>query len=184
MTTENKVKFGLSNLHIAVRTGDTAGTPVAVKGAVSLSLNPQGETSKFFADNIAYYVTQSNQGYSGDLVVARFPDEIRQAIWGEVLEATDKVLYEVSSAEQAIFDMGFQIEGDKHSRLVWLYGCTATRPQLGSATIADSKEVQTETCTITSSPLANGLVKAVTTVETTAAVKSAWFESVYIPTIS
>lgn len=181
--TESKVKFGLKNLHIAVRNGDTAGEVVALPGAVSLSLDPQGEQSIFYADNIAYYVTQSNQGYSGDLEVAKFPDAIRQALWGEVLQATDKVLYELATAEPAVFDLGFQIDGDQQERLVWLYGCTATRPTLGSTTIAESKEVQTETCTITSSPLANGLVKSVTTAETTAAVKSAWFTTVYVPTI-
>ncbi len=180
---ENKVKFGLKNVHIAIRDGDTAGTPMAVPGAVSLSMDPQGEQSIFYADNIAYYVTQSNQGYSGDLELAMIPDAMRQAIWGEVLQATDKVLYEVANAEPAIFDLGFQIEGDQQERLTWIYGCTATRPQIGSTTIAESKEVQTEKCTITSSPLANGLVKSVTTAETTAAVKSAWFESVYVPTI-
>lgn len=181
--TENKVKFGLKNLHIAVREGNTPGTVVSLPGAVSLSLDPQGEQSIFYADNIAYYVTQSNQGYSGDLEVAKFPDAIRQALWGEVLQATDKVLYELATTEPAVFDLGFQIEGDQQERLVWLYGCTATRPTLGSTTIAESKEVQTETCTITSSPLANGLVKSVTTAETTAAVKSAWFTAVYVPTI-
>lgn len=180
---ENRVKFGLKGLHYAVRNGNTAGTVKEVKGSVSLSLNPLGETTTFYADNIAYYVSQSNQGYSGDLELARIPDEMRQDLWGEVLQATDKVLYELASAEPAVFDLGFQIEGDQRERLVWLYGCTATRPTVGSATIAESKEVQTETITITSSPLENGLVKAVTTEETTAAVKSAWFESVYVPTM-
>lgn len=181
--TANKVKFGLKNVHYAVRTNGTPGTPVAVPGAVSLSLEPQGEQNKFYADNIAYYVSQSNQGYSGDLELALIPDQMREDLWGEVLQATDKVLYELSTTEPAVFDLGFQIEGDQQERLVWIYGCTATRPSVGSTTIAESKEVQTETCTITSSPLANGLVKSVSTDATTSAVKSAWFTSVYVPTI-
>lgn len=180
---ENKVKFGLKNLHYAVRTNGAAGTVKAVDGAVSLSLDPQGETSTFYADNIAYYVTQANQGYSGDLEIARIPDEMRQDIWGAVLHSTDKTLYEKADAEPAVFDLGFQIEGDQQSRLIWLYGCTATRPQLGSTTIAENKEVQTETITITSAPLANGLVFACTTDETPTATVSGWFTEVYEPTI-
>lgn len=181
--TENKVKFGLKNVHYAVRTDGVAGTVKAVPGAVNLSLSPQGETSTFYADNIAYYVSQSNQGYSGDLELALIPDQMRQDLWGENLEATDKVLYELSSAEPAVFDLGFQIDGDQQERLIWIYACSATRPNLGSATIAESKEVQTETVTITSSPLSNGLVKAMTTKDTPTATKTAWFNEVYEPTI-
>lgn len=180
---ENKVQFGLKNVHYAVRTGNTAGTVKPVEGAVNLNLSPQGEQSTFYADNIAYYVTQSNQGYSGDLEMARFPDEMRRDIWGEELQETDKVQYELTDAEPAVFDLGFQIDGDATNTLVWIYGCTATRPTVGSATIAEGKEVQTETCTITSSPLANGLVRSFTTDATTATVRAAWFESVYVPTL-
>ena len=180
---ENKVQFGLKNVHYAVRNGSTAGTVKSVNGAVNLNLSPQGDTNTFYADNIAYYVTQSNQGYSGDLEMAHFPDEMRQDIWGEV-QGTDGVQYELSTVEPAVFDLGFQIDGDETNTLVWIYGCTATRPAVGSATIAEGKEVQTETCTITSSPLANGLVRSFTTDSTTSTVRNAWFTSVYVPTIS
>ena len=53
---ENKVKFGLSNVHIAKITEEdgaiTYGTPFAMPGAVSLSADPEGETTPFYADNI------------------------------------------------------------------------------------------------------------------------------------
>ena len=181
---ENKVQFGLKNVHYAKRVNGVAGTVKSVNGAVTLALSAQGETNKFFADNIAYYVTQSNQGYSGDLEMAHFPDEMRRDLWGEVLEATDKVQYELSNVEPAVFDLGFQIDGDENETLVWIYGCTASRPAVGSSTINENKEVKTETCTITSSPLANGLVRSFTTDSTTSAVRSAWFTTVYEPTIS
>ena len=48
---ENKVKFGLKNVHYAVRTSGGAGTVKSVPGAVNLSLSPQGDTNKFYADN-------------------------------------------------------------------------------------------------------------------------------------
>lgn len=57
-TSENKVKFGLSNVHIAKITevdGDiTYGEPFAMPGAVSLTADPEGETAKFHADNVVY----------------------------------------------------------------------------------------------------------------------------------
>ena len=73
---ENKVKFGLSNVHIAKITEEagviTYGTPFAMPGAKSLTADPEGETTPFYADNIKYYIATSNQGYSSK--DSRFPN--------------------------------------------------------------------------------------------------------------
>lgn len=45
----------------------TFATPVAMPGAVSISMNPTGEPESFYADGIEYYVINNNQGYEGDL---------------------------------------------------------------------------------------------------------------------
>ena len=68
--TENKVQFGLEKVHYAVLEGGAYGTPVPIPGAVNLSLNPVGEMEKFYADNVVYYVSNTNDGYDGDLEVA------------------------------------------------------------------------------------------------------------------
>ena len=86
----NKVKYGLSNVYYAKATIDpstgaaTYDTPVAIKGAVNLSLDPQGELSPFYADNIKYYTVNNNSGYEGDLEIALIPDSFRKDILGEV----------------------------------------------------------------------------------------------------
>ena len=59
----NKVKFGLSEVHIAPITavGDssyTYGTIFSIPGAVSLTLDRAGDETEFYADNIKYF-TQS-----------------------------------------------------------------------------------------------------------------------------
>ena len=77
MPKKNKVQFNLKNVYYAVQTaeeGITWGTPVHVPGAVSLSLDQQGEITKFYADGIIYYQSSSNHmGMNGDLEMALFP---------------------------------------------------------------------------------------------------------------
>ena len=67
----NKVKYNLKNVHAAKLTRTEDGgysyeTPRAIPGAVSISLDAEGDTSPFYADGIVYFRSVSNNGYSGD----------------------------------------------------------------------------------------------------------------------
>ena len=59
-------------------------------------LDPRGETTDFYADDILYYTTSTNQGYETALTVANIPQEFRTDVLGETLEGTDNVLTEIS----------------------------------------------------------------------------------------
>lgn len=53
----NKVKFNICNCHYALQRAAEDGemtfdTPVAMPGAVSLALDPNGESESFYADGI------------------------------------------------------------------------------------------------------------------------------------
>lgn len=179
--TEDKVKFNLKNAHYAIWDATTKKflTPVAVPGSVSLSMDPQGDVTPEYADGIVYYTTTANQGYSGDWELERVTDQMRQDIWGDTLN-TDGVLVENANTEPKTFALLFQIDGDQAGRDMVLYNCTATRPSVGGATNNETKQFTHDTCTITAVPMSDGKVKAATTATTTDAIKTAWFDSVYV----
>lgn len=185
---KNKVKFNICNVHYALITVDedgevTFGTPVAMPGAVSLSLEPNGEPSNFYADGYAYYTISNNMGYEGDLELAMVPESFRTDVLKESLD-DNSVLVESANVETANFALLFEFDGDVKKIRHVLYNCSAARPNIESATNEEEIEVQTETLAITAAPLANGYVKARTGDSTTDTVYTGWYTSVYMPTVT
>jgi len=184
---KNKVRFGLKNCHYAKATFDEDGNvtyakPVRLPGAVSLSLDPEGENENFYADDIVYYVLNNNAGYEGDLELALIPDEFLKDILHEEEDANG-VLTENANNEFERFALLFEFTGDKNAIRHVLYCCSASRPSVEGETKEDEKEVQTEELSIIASALANGAVKAKTSSNTSKAVYDAWYDAVYEPTI-
>ena len=185
MAGKNKVKFNICNVHYAPITkaedgSGTFDTPVAMPGAVSISLDPTGEPESFYADGVEYYVINNNQGYDGDLELAMIPVSFRTDILKEEQDA-NKVLVENSNSETGSFALLFEFDGDVRKIRHVLYNCSASRPSIESKTNEDEKEVQTETLTVKARPLASGYVKAKTGDSTTEAVYNDWYKSVYQP---
>ena len=185
---KNKVQFNLKNVYYSILTetvnnGETQyswATPVHVPGAVNLSLEAQSELSPFYADGIVYYQTVSQNGYQGDLEMAKFPDQMLKDVWGLTEGETSKVLTENVNVEPKAFALLFQIDGDAGSEMYVMYNCKGTKPGISSTTNTDTKEPQTQTSTISATPLEDGNVFARTTADTPDATKNSWFDSVFV----
>lgn len=184
---KNKVKYGLKNVYYAKATIDetnntaTYDTPKRWPGGVSLSLDQEGETTKFRADNIDYWVGTSNNGYSGDLECALIPEDFKVEVMGEI-EDSNGVFIENAGAKTVHFALLFQFEGDVNATRHVLYNCTATRPSVSGSTTDTSIEPQTETVNLNAVAIHNAaldmdVVKG--RVLETEAKYSTWFDAVY-----
>ncbi len=184
---KNKVKFGLNKVHWAKITAwsddgvPTFATPVRLPGAVSLSIDANGENENFYADNSVYYVINNNAGYDGDLEVALITTDFATAILGEQLDAKG-VLVERNDAETSQFALMFEFDGDKNHILHVLYCCSASRPATEGETTEESKSVKTEKLSLKASALPNGLVKSKTCESTDPTTYDNWYNAVYMPT--
>ena len=184
----NKVKYGLKNVYYAVATIDASthaasyGSPKAFPGAVSMSLDAQGELTPFRADNVDYWIGNANNGYQGDLEMALITDDFRKDILGQVEDANG-MLVELKDVEAIHFALMFQFEGDEKNTRHVFYNVTCTRPTVSGQTTAETIEPQTETVTFTAvaihnSALNKDIVKA-SAPETTSGAYTTWFSSVY-----
>ena len=183
----NKIKYGLKNVHYAPVTETTTsgitsvtfGTPVAIPGAVNLTLSPVGDTTPFYADDIEYFTAIANNGYDGSIEMALIPDSFKVTILKEVIDAK-KVQFEESDKQPAPFALLFEFSGDIKATRHVIYYCKATRPNIESGTKGQSIEPKTETLNLTCRNLpGTTIIKAKTTDETEETTYNSWYQAVY-----
>lgn len=187
---KNKVKYNLKNVHAAKLTESvvdgvtkyTYAEPKAIPGAVSISLDAEGDSSPFYADGIVYFRSVSNNGYSGDLEIALIPEWFRTDILQEMLDKNGVLVEKSDNAESVKFALLFEFDGDIRAIRHVMYNCTASRPSIESETKEDKIEPGTETLSLTADPREDGLVKSRTGDTTSAETYQNWYKSVYIPT--
>lgn len=184
----NKIKFGIRNCYYAARTETTGGaytygSPVKLPGAVSISLAPAGESNSFYADDVEYFRTDANNGYTGDLEIAVIPDAFRQLAFGETAD-TNNVLLEDADGIGGEFALGFEIQGDEKKNLFWFFNCVASRPDVNATTKEASIDPQTDTINISCRPDENYIIRAKTMESASTSTLSGWFSAVYAyPTV-
>lgn len=188
---ENKVNFGIENVYYAVLTEGTTNswaTPVHVPGAVSITLDSNTTSTPFYADNITYYSSFANNGYTGTLEMARIPESMLKDIWGIAEDNTDKVIFERSGVQPKPFALLFEKDGDQQDDLYCLYRVIPTsKPTEGTSTIEDSATPVTQSFEFNALPLVTGTTKQLnlisvrTAADTTTTTRNAWYSGVKVP---
>lgn len=184
---KNKVTFGLQDVHWAevTKEGDdgalTYGTVERLRGAAELTLEPQGDSGSYKADNINFYTTESNDGYEGTLKLALLTQEFLTRVLGETIDVQSKVISEIASSEKKNFALMFRFEGDKKETLHVLYYCYASRPTVASKTKSGSDINEVELKFKASPRPLDKIVRRRTTEDTPEDVKKIWFTKVYEP---
>lgn len=192
----NKVVFGLKNVHYAIWTppaGSTPGsfaTPVAVPGAVNLSLTREGDENKFYADDVVYFSTETNAGYTADLELAYAPISMLKALAGYIEDA-NHIILEDSDAVPTQFALLYEVtSNDSNDRFVF-YNCTLSRPENEASTKTDSTEPNTQKLSLVIAPLTlpygtnatKNFVKGYVSNSGDMVTKyNAWFSAVQMPT--
>lgn len=185
----NKVRFGLEQAYYAlIDEQGKFGTPKPLKGAVSLTLNAEGNSSVFYADNCPYVPFSTNAGYTGEIEIAVLEDEDAVALLGEV-KAANGIVYEDSAAQPKHFALLFQTIGNVHDKRYAFYDCTLSRPSMNANTTTDSTDPDTTTLSFTSIPremeIGGAAVKVTKgVIENTTegkAIYDAWYTTVQTP---
>lgn len=181
---ENKVKFGLSNVHIAKIIEENGeikyDKPFKMPGAKNLTTDPEGDMSKYYADNVVYYIANANQGYSGELEITMLIEQFFTDILGQQKDKNG-ALFESADDVTARFALMGEIDGDVKKRRFVYFNCTATKPGSEMSTTEETKEPQTDKVSITMA--ARSTDKAIkATIEPTEENKEAYnsfFDGVY-----
>lgn len=189
---KNKITFGLRNVHIAFKEkpiDDVVSwkTPIKIPGAVTFTPSPEGDSTPFFADDMQYFVLYSNNGYTADLEMANFPDEILAEMLGWEVDING-MLVEVADAQPSEFALMGEVQGDARNRRFVYYNVQANRPSDENTTKTESVEPSTKTMPLTISPidiLGKNIVKGdLELSDTNEDIYSNFFKEVYLPTFT
>lgn len=167
MANKNKITYGISNVHVfPITSTDASGVPtydtkvIPMPGATELSLDAEGSSDPFYADDVVYYQGVVNNGYSGSITLADIPEDFLTVVMKEI-KSEGGTFFEDASVEPLEFAMAFEFKGDQKKRRHLFYRCKATRPSIESKTKEDSIEPNTPEIEIVVMPrLDNNITKA------------------------
>ncbi len=185
---EDKVTYGLKNVHVAPITNISTETGVLTygeifrfPGAMEITLEPKGESGSVDADDIAYHFMNANEGYEGKWKAAHIIEQFATKILGEIKDTETGVLTEKGDKGPTPFALMFEFSGDKNKTRHVFYYCSASRPATGSKTKSGTSVNERElTFNASPRPLDSVIKRSITSADKKE-VYDNWFKKVYEP---
>ena len=195
MSAENP-KIGLDNVVIAQLLTDdgihapTYGTPIALKGAVNATVNPNSSVETDYADNGAFFVTGNRANAEMTLELTNVAPATLALMLGQ--ERANGITVEKPLDQAPYFAMGFRVwiggtdaEGNKIFEYFWYAKGKFSVPETGGTTKKDTIDFQHVNLTaqfISTLYQPDGNSGVICThcrsdIDTTSATISAWFDS-------
>lgn len=181
-----RVRYGISNVYYAEATEGTGGaltygTPTVIKGVKSASFTPAGNEVREYADNVTWFSTVTNNGYTGTIEFEDTADydAFIAAVLGHTV-GTDGTILESANDVNKEFALLFQFElagGTETGKRGCFYRVTASRANLEGQTKEDSITVNTNTVNFTALPRINDGAIKLSAVSTDSAYAT-WFSAV------
>lgn len=185
--TNNKIHFGLRNVYYAKMIDDDSyETPVALKGAVSLSLKHSGSSETVYADDAPYAELATDNGFTGTLEMPTFAEQFKTDILNFELD-DNGVLSENADNTTNYFALIYEVQGDKHATRHVLYRCKAEIPDEDNATKEEKPKVNNIKLSFTAYPsLGTGWInhRVHASIHSYQTEYDEWFSKVYIGTVT
>ncbi len=188
-----KVRFGISDVHYCKLTESTSGgettytygAKVALPGAVSLTLDVEGDTNDFYADNGVYASFDSNNGFSGTLTIADVPEAVYTDLLGYYKDENN-LLTELAEANEVYFGLMCKVSSNEDPIGFKFWKCALSRPAFAANTTTESIDPDTQELSLRVMPINSGTVSIVKShqVLASSAAETSFFASMELPTVA
>ena len=149
-------KIGLDQVHIAKVLSDDANgivydTPIALKGAVNASVNPNSDVATDYGDNGVFFVTNNRGNTEMSLELVGIDPDTRALMLGQT--KSNGVTIETPLDQSPYFAVGFRVwiagekDGEKRYQYFWYAKGKFSVPETGGSTKKDTIEFGHENMT-------------------------------------
>lgn len=143
----NGIQYGLEDVAYRVENDDgTYGPEKVIDWPVNLTLDPQSQLLKFYANDSVAASIETDDGFSGSLEATYFPDDFLVDVLGQVRDSNGAIL-QGGGEKSKYFALRFKFKGDKYDKKRWACKCKATAPT-GAHTTTEGSSINADHETI------------------------------------
>lgn len=152
---EQKYKLGLKNVHyypvnVSEEGVFSLGEGKKWPGAVALSMEVEGDSNTFWADDGAYAINEAIPTEKLEFESAMVPEDFEVSYLGARRDEDGNIV-DADEDKASYFALAFEFSGDKNAIRYLYFYCKASKPSDESETKKDSNEPKTIKTTMTAS---------------------------------